>query len=258
MPSAVQRPRSPWRPCRECRRHGRQHRRWPRPRGRRESPSRGPRQQQNDPVDEQRQSEGDAEVVADRGDRTVPRREAEVARGPDTERLEWRDLAEEVAEARAAGVEGLETAGSRSSGRSRGRPGRRRRARPAGPDARDDRRRAPSAASASRPEDRGADQPDQAREAVGVDGRPPPDQSGRDEAKREVAPVRGRRLPQGKDEGEHEEGLHRLLEGALGEVGGDQVGEADEERRRPSAESGAGVRERGQSGEGRREPRPRR
>ena len=36
-------------------------------------------------------------------------------------------------------------------------------------------------------------------------------------------------LPEGKDESEDEEGLHRLLEGALGEVGGDYVGEGDEE-----------------------------
>ena len=87
-------------------------------------------------------------------------------------------------------------------------------------------------------------QPDRARVAVGVGGADRDQRRGH-ESQRRVAPGGiAARLPQGEDEGEDEEGLHRLLEGALGEVGGDHVGEADEE--------GAGDPVRpGQRGEGR-------
>ena len=78
-----------------------------------------------------------------------------------------------------------------------------------------------------RPDDRGANQPDQAGEAVDVD-RADRQERRRDEAEGEVAPGAGR-LAQGEDEGEDEEGLDRLLEGALGEVGGDHIGEADDQ-----------------------------
>ena len=60
-------------------------------------------------VGEERQSEGDAEVVADSRHGAVARRQAEVAGGPDSKGLEGGDLAEEVAQAGAVGVEGLET-----------------------------------------------------------------------------------------------------------------------------------------------------
>ena len=45
-------------------------------------------------------------------------------------------------------------------------------------------------------------------------------------------------LAEGEDEGEDEEGLDHLLEGALGVVGGDQVREADQEGRGGAARSG--------------------
>ena len=54
-----------------------------------------------------------------------------------------------------------------------------------------------------------------------------------------------------REKPEQEEGLHRLLEVALGEVGGDHVGEADEQRRGGAAQRGkiAENRERGQRGQ---------
>ena len=76
-----------------------------------------------------------------------------------------------------------------------------------------------------KPDDQNRRQPDQAGEAVGVDGADR-DQGGGDEAQREIAPGAGA-LAEGQDEGEDEEGLDHLLEGALGVVGGDKVGEAD-------------------------------
>ena len=94
-------------------------------------------------------------------------------------------------------------------------------------------------------------EPERPRIAVGVGGADR-DQGRRDEAQRQLAPGGiAPRLPQGEDEGEHEERLHRLLEGALGEVGGDHVGEADEQRAGESLQPrqlGEG-RERGETGE---------
>ncbi len=99
---------------------------------------------------------------------------------------------------------------------------------------------AASAPGEREPERRGDREPDQPREAVGVDGADR-DQRRGDESQRRVAPGGvPRRLAQGEDEGEDEEGLHRLLEGALGEVGGDQVGEADDERGRRSGAARGG------------------
>ena len=78
---------------------------------------------------EEDRPEGGAEVVGGGRDRAVAGREAEIPGGPDPERLERRDLAEEVAEARGRWDRRFRTGGSRSSGRSRGRRGRRRPAR---------------------------------------------------------------------------------------------------------------------------------
>ena len=193
-----------------------------------------------------RRGEGGAQVVAERRHRAVPRREPEVPRGPDPERLERRDLAEEVAEAGAVGVEGLEVLEVDHPAELRQRPDQEDRE---GEQQRPDR----ELALERQPGREQRRQPDQARVAVGVDGADR-DQRGRDEAQRQLAPARApRRLPQGEDEGEDQECLHRLLEGALCEVGGDHVGEADEERRRGAAQRrllGEG-REGGQRGEDR-------
>jgi hypothetical protein len=104
-----------------------------------------------------------------------------------------------------------------------------------------------------RPDDGRADQPDESRKAVDVDGADR-QQRRRHEAQWEVAPAAGR-LAQRQHEGEDEQGLDRLLEGPLGEVGGDDVGKAHDQsaggaRRRPQIrESGEG-RERGQDRDG--------
>ncbi len=193
-----------------------------------------------DAVEQEDESEGRSEVIADRGHRAVARRQAEVAGGPDAERLEGRDLAEEVAEAGAVGVEGLEAVevqhaadlGGDEDGEGEGRQ--------------QDGASGRGTGSADGefqqcPETRGADQPDQAGEAVDVDGADGEEGCG-DEAQGEVAPGAGR-LAQGEDEGEDEQGLDRLLEGALGEVGGDDVGEADDQ-------GAGGARDGPQAGEG--------
>ena len=114
-------------------------------------------------------------------------------RGPDPQRLEGRDLAEEVAEAGAVGVEGLEAVEVDHPPDLGGDQDERRR-RTASSD------RAPAAAgprcciadaAPPGPDDRGAEQPDQAGEAVGVDGADR-QQGGRDEAEGEIAPAPGR------------------------------------------------------------------
>jgi hypothetical protein len=76
-------------------------------------------------------------------------------------------------------------------------------------------------------QDKGGTEPDKGREAVGVDA------AGRDQRRGDVLERQARPIPltlaQRQHEGQQEQRLHRLLEGALGEVGGDDVGEADEE-----------------------------
>jgi len=61
-----------------------------------------------DAVGEQHEREGNAKVVGDGRDGAVTGGQTEVTRGPDAERLEGGDLAEEVAKAGAVRVEGFE------------------------------------------------------------------------------------------------------------------------------------------------------
>ena len=137
-------------------------------------------------MEQEDEGEGGAEVVADRRHGAVAGGEAEVAGGPDAQRLEGRDLAEEVAEAGAVGVEGLEllevdhpTDLGRDQNQERDR---RQQQRPPG-------RLAPAERGfGEQPEDEGAAEPDQAREAVGVDGADR-DQRRRDETQRQPRPA---------------------------------------------------------------------
>src|SRR5262245_55281730 len=95
-------------------------------------------------------------------------------------------------------------------------------------------------------------EPGEAGEAVDVDGADR-DDGCRDEAEGEVPPGAAA-LTEGQDEGEDEEGLDRLLEGALGVVGGDEVREADHECRGGATERRlvGESRQGGQRGEDRR------
>ncbi len=85
-----------------------------------------------------------------------------------------------------------------------------------------------------RPDRERSSEPQQAGKAVDVDAADRQHHAGQ-RAKRPPGATglgrpRLRQTPERDREGEHEQRLHRLLEGALDQVGGDEVGEADDQR----------------------------
>ena len=185
------------------------------------------------------------EVGASRGVEPV------VRGGPDPERLDRRDrpvgvaagdLVEAAAEAEGPDQRQHAEPGEDEQGDQRARP-------PQGTGQRPRRQRPAHAGLGEAPEDDDRDRPGEAGEAVGEEDAAGQRQVGEQEAQRRPAAAgRGHRVAQRQGEGEDEERLGGLLESALGEVGGGEVGERDHRRRQRAAHP-AEVAQRGQRGQ---------
>ena len=199
------------------------------------------------PVSKRGQPQQATQVVEEDRCRPVAWVEAEVARRPDAERLQRRDSVEEIAEPGARRVESLKArevdhpADLRCGGYHEGgdRDDRRGRRPP------DERHRVGGRAAScgqpelhERPQAGGARQPQQPGKAIGVDGadRQPGERDRGEGVPRPDSVVRSRdqrpprQLVQSDREGKHEQCFHGLLEGALNQVRGRHVRQADQQR----------------------------
>ena len=201
-----------------------------------------------------------AEVEGRRGRAGRARRKPKVARRPDAQRLERRQLVTQVSEPARDGrvAERPEVREVDDTAELRGRQRHEHAERQC--DTRENRRahleRTLSSYQRDRRVDRRrAEEPEEAREAIGVD------RARRDHRQRQGA-ANGGRAGQEEGEGNQEQGLHRLLERALRQVGRGEIGKRHQRRgdhpgRRPQVAQRLNGDQRGEHGDGERDARER-